>query len=316
MDTANIVLEKYQIRKSSKQKTEFIEFVKKYSEENGYDCKIEKGALGARNIVVGDTEKADVVYTAHYDTCPVLPFPNFITPKKFSIYLLYQVVVTLGILLATVVLGTFVRVLIGVIATLANIDLESIQPFAPFIAYICLISIYLLMLNGPANKHTANDNTSGVVTLLEIMRKIPEDKRENAAFIFFDLEESGLFGSMGYASKHKDQKKDKLIVNFDCVSDGNNILLVVRNGARKDKDKLQKYFVGNEEFNVEIADKGVFYPSDQAIFNRGVGVASLKYSKKLKTLYMDKIHTKNDTVFEEKNIEFLSDCAVALAENE
>ena len=313
MDTANIVLEKYQVRKNSKQKTEFIEFVKQYSEENGYNCRVEKGMFGARNIIVGDTEKASVVYTAHYDTCAILPFPNFITPKKFSIYLLYQIILTLGIIFAATMLGVLVGVVIGVFIALANVDFELIEPFIPLITYACFIAVFMLFLNGPANKHTANDNTSGVVTLLEIIRKIPEDKRANAAFVFFDLEESGLFGSMSYASKHKNEKKDKLFVNFDCVSDGNNILLALRKGAKKDKEKLQKYFVSNDEINVEILDKGVFYPSDQVNFNRGVGVASLKYSKLLKTLYMDKIHTKNDTVFEERNIEFLSDCAVTLA---
>ena len=142
---------------------------------------------------------------------------------------------------------------------------------------------------------------------------MPEEKRENAAFIFFDLEEMGLFGSSGYASKHKGLKKDKLLLNFDCVSDGNNILFALKKGAKPHKALLEKYFAGNELFNVEILDKGVFYPSDQASFNCGVGVAALKYSKKLKTLYMDKIHTEKDTVFEIRNIEFLASRAVTMA---
>ena len=316
MNVADVVLEKYQIRKSKKQKTAFIEFVKKYSEENGYACKTEKGSFGARNIIVGDTEKASVVYTAHYDTCPRLPFPNFITPKKFSIYLLYQIVLTLGIIAVATALCFLAGVAIGLIIGFTGVSEDVIEPFLPLVGYACFLAVFVLLLNGPANKHTANDNTSGVITLLEIIAKMPDDKRGNAAFIFFDLEESGLFGSAGYAAKHKKEKKDKLIVNFDCVSDGNNILLAWRKGAKKDKEKLEKHFVSNGEFNVEILDKGVFYPSDQMGFDRGVGVAALKYSKKLKTLYMNRIHTKNDTVFEERNIEFLSDSSVAFALDE
>ena len=316
MNVANTVLEKYQVRKNKKQKTAFVEFVKKYSEENGYGFKIEKGSFGSRNMIVGDTEKADVVYTAHYDTCPRLPFPNFITPKKFSIYLLYQIVLTLGIIAVAMALCFLVGVGIGLIIGFTGVSEDVIEPFLPLVGYACFLAVFVLLFNGPANKHTANDNTSGVITLLEIIAKMPEDKRENAAFVFFDLEESGLFGSMGYASKHKKEKKDKLIVNFDCVSDGNNILLALRKGAKKDKERLQKHFVSNDDFNVEVLDKGAFYPSDQINFNRGVGVAALKYSNKLKTLYMSRIHTKNDTVFEEKNIDFLSDCAVSLALDE
>ena len=57
---------------------------------------------------------------------------------------------------------------------------------------------------------------------------------------------------------------------------------------------------------MEILSKGVFYPSDQMQFNRGVGVAALKYSKALRTLYMDRIHTSRDVILDEKNIEYLA----------
>lgn len=314
METAKNVLDNYQVRKTKKQKNEFIGFVEKYSAENGYSCRTEKAVFGARNIIVGDPERAKVVYTAHYDTCPVLPFPNFITPKKISIYLLYQIVIALGFF---VVYPIIVLALFGAAFFAVNVLHVSNAIFIPFytgtLESVVLIVMFMLFFFGPANKHTANDNTSGVVTLLEIMRRMPEDKRENAAFIFFDLEEMGLFGSSGYASKHKSQKKNKLLVNFDCVSNGDNILFVLRKGAKNDRALLEKYYESNGEFKVEILDKGVFYPSDQAQFSRGVGVAALKYSKFFKTLYMDKIHTKNDTVFEEKNIEYLAARATQMA---
>ena len=134
--------------------------------------------------------------------------------------------------------------------------------------------------------------------------------------VFFDLEEAGLFGSASFAKAHKSVMKNTLLLNFDCVSDGKNILLVLCKGAKKYKASLEKHFVSNDTFNVEILDKGVFYPSDQANFHCGVGVAALKYSKKLNTLYMDRIHTKNDTIFEEENIAYLSDHAVSLAVSE
>jgi len=89
-ETAKEIFEKYQVRKTKKQKTVFIEYVKQLAERYGYDFKVEKGAFGARNIVIGDPEAAKVLYTAHYDTCARLPFPNFITPKNFLVYLLYN----------------------------------------------------------------------------------------------------------------------------------------------------------------------------------------------------------------------------------
>lgn len=312
MNVSKILLDNYQVRKNKKQKDSFIEFTKKYAEDHGYACRTEKGVFGSRNIIVGDTSGANVIYTAHYDTCTRLPFPNFITPKKISLYIAYQLVLTLGLLAIFFVLGFAMSMLLAFF----DVSSEIVALLSFLVSYACLIGVLALFFCGPANKNTANDNTSGVATLLEIIGKMPEDKREKAAFIFFDHEEIGLFGSAGYASKHKSEKANKLVVNFDCVSDGKNILFVFCKGAKKYKASLEKHFVSNDTFNVEMLDKGVFYPSDQANFHCGVGVAALKYSKKLNTLYMDRIHTKNDTIFEEENIAYLSDHAVSLAVSE
>ena len=84
--TTKEIFEKYQVRKTKKQKTAFIEYVKQTAERYGYEYKVEKGAFGVRNIIIGNPDTAKVLYTAHYDTCARLPFPNFITPKNFFIY--------------------------------------------------------------------------------------------------------------------------------------------------------------------------------------------------------------------------------------
>ena len=92
-ETTRVILEKYQVRKTKKQKKVFAAYVEGLAADYGYSFKTEKGALGAQNLVVGDPSKAKVVYTAHYDTAPVLPFPNFITPKRISLYVLYNVAI-------------------------------------------------------------------------------------------------------------------------------------------------------------------------------------------------------------------------------
>ena len=50
--------------------------------------------------------------------------------------------------------------------------------------------------------------------------------------------------------------------------------------------------------------ESVYYPSDQAGFPVSVAVAALK-RKKCIGYYMDKIHTKHDTVFMKENIQYL-----------
>ena len=71
--TTKELLDKHQVRKNKKQKSEFLKLVKKHAEKHGYICSTEKGSFGAKNIVVGDPTKAKAVFTAHYDTCARLP---------------------------------------------------------------------------------------------------------------------------------------------------------------------------------------------------------------------------------------------------
>lgn len=302
-ETTQEIFEKYQIRNNKKQKTAFIEYVNTLCEKWGYAARVEKGTFGARNIVVGDPARAKVVYTAHYDTCPVLPFPNFITPKCITVYLLYQIAIVLGFLVAAAVIGGALGFLLATLEFGADIAFWATE-----IVYFALL---LLFFAGPANKHTANDNTSGVTLLIDIMRDLPAEERETVAFVFFDLEEMGLFGSSAFARKHKREMKDKLLLNFDCVSDGENMLFALRKGAKPYRNAIETAFSAKDGFCVDIADRGVFYPSDQMQFPCGVGVASLR-STKWGLLYMNRIHTKRDVIYQEENIEFLKNGAIEL----
>lgn len=302
-DTTREIFEKYQVRKSKKQKQAFIQYVRQLAESWGYPCTIEKGSLGVRNIVVGDPASAKVVYTAHYDTCAVLPFPNFITPKCMSLYLLYQLVIVVGFLVAAFLLG-------GIFGFLSAV-LKLGTGAAVFLAELSYFGLLALLFFGPANKHTANDNTSGVTLLLDIMRELNQEQRANVAFVFFDLEEAGLFGSSAFARAHKKEMADRLLVNFDCVSDGENMLFVLRKKAAPYREAIEKAFAEKNGFRVEVAQKGVFYPSDQMQFPCGVGVAALRATKG-GLLYMNRIHTRRDVIYQEENIAFLKDGALAL----
>ncbi len=308
-ETTKIILEKYQIRKSKKQKEAFRGWVLAWCEEHGYNAYVEKGSFGAKNIVVGNIDSAKIVCTAHYDTCSVLPFPNFITPKNFSIYLLYQLVITFAILVPGFAAAYLIKLLLSGIFALSP---EIMGMAAPFLYWLCMMAMLFFLTGGPANKHTANDNTSGVTLLFDIMAELPEERKGEAAFVFFDLEEAGLFGSMGFASKHKKQMKSKPLINFDCVSDGEYMIITLRKKARSLKETFEKAFPSTDKVHMEVLTKGVFYPSDQANFDMGAGAAALKKSKRFGFLYMDRIHTPKDTVYREENIEYLKDGTIRL----
>lgn len=306
-NTAKEIFEKHQVRKSRKQRTDFIEYAKDFATKHGYEAKVEKGSFRTRNIVVGNPDTAKVIYTAHYDTCASMFFPNFIAPKNFLVYLIYQLAIVVVFFLA----GAILTIPVSLILSLTNLTTDVIFDISYNLMFVIVYVLLFLMMFGPANKHTANDNTSGVITLLEIMSALPTDKRNEVAFVFFDLEELGLIGSSSFASKHKNVKKNTLVLNFDCVSDGDTMFFALKRTTKKYKDVLEKAFESDTTHTVDVCDKFCFYPSDNACFKGGVGVSALKKTKS-GILYMDKIHTPKDTVFTDSNIEFFKNGAIKL----
>lgn len=283
------ILDSYQVRMRKRQKNAFIELLKT---ELPYEMRIEKTYFGGQNIIFGDPDKAKYILTAHYDTAPVLPFPNFIAPRNMLAYLGYMLVLMAGLLLIIGLAEWLVFLIFGE---------NAIQ----MLAYFSILAFcFLWMFIGKPNKHTANDNTSGVITLLEALQD--ETIRENCCIVLFDLEEMGLYGSAGFSGKHKNLKK-KPVINFDCVGDGNHIMFVIPKKEKELKEKLQAAFRPLDNKQVIFCNASTtFYPSDQSNFKRGIGVAAFK-KKKLLGYYMNRIHTAKDTVCEAKNIELLVD---------
>ena len=286
------ILEKYQIRKTRKQKTAFIEYMRAHFP----NLRVEDDAIGySRNIVIGNPDTAKAVLGAHYDTCAVMPIPNFIMPKSVLVSVLYAFVLVIPMLLIGSVTGGFAGWIF---------DDSSATSLFTLITYWAIL---FLMILGPANKHTVNDNTSGVITLIELMNSMTEEERAQYCFVFFDNEEKGLFGSSVFAKEHKKVMKDKLLINFDCVSDGDYLMLILNKKAFPEhSENLKAAFENVTEKNVLIeSEKGIYYPSDQKNFKKNIGVASFKKSKF--GLYMDRIHTPRDTVMDERNIAVLTE---------
>ena len=245
-------------------------------------------------------EKAKIFCTAHYDTQAVLPFPNLIVPNNLFGLILSQLAIIICVLIL-IFLINIVFIKLFVWTGLFNGFELSIA------SSISWLIIMIWMLFGKANKHTANDNTSGVVTIIESAIKLPEDFRDEICFVLFDNEELGLLGSAAFAKEYKEYIKNKLIINFDCVSDANDIFFFPTKQIKNDQSKHEviiKTFASTNYINVHMNKGFGFYPSDNFNFKYAYGVCSLK---KGLFYYLDRIHTSRDIIFNEENIELLSD---------
>lgn len=285
----------FPVRKSAAQKQSFREAAQEYLESLGYPVSVEKGSCRSHNLVAGDPDGAKYLVTAHYDTCARMLIPNLITPCNFWLFLGYQLLVCLLMIVPSVAVGALVGYLFHAF-------------FVGYFVFLVLLwGLILLMLVGPANSSNVNDNTSGVVSVLEIARSMPEKYRKEVCFVLFDLEEAGLIGSASYQKAHKNATASQLVLNLDCVGDGDEILFFPTSKLKKNRNQLAPLeritgTYGKKRVSLRTAGFSV-YPSDQGHFPYGVGICALNRSRA--GLYLSRIHTPRDTVLDETNVNIL-----------
>lgn len=297
------ILNQFPVRKAKRQKQAFRDAVQSYVTGLGYECTVETGRYGCQNLVIGDPEKAKYLVTAHYDTPAGFFMPNLITPCNPLTFIAYQFAI-IGVF---VVVSVAAGVLIGL--PFANSELAG---FAGLAVYWTML---IMMRFGPANRHNANDNTSGVVTVLEIARTLPELHRENVCFVLFDLEEAGLVGSASYRKAHKEATEKQIVLNLDCVGDGSEIVFFPSKKLKQDAGKIAWLkrcggWFGQKQ--ITVREKGfASYNSDHKQFPLSVGIGAFRRKKGV-GLYLGRIHTSRDTILDETNINVLRACISTL----
>jgi hypothetical protein len=286
----------FPVRRKNEQKAAFRDAVQDYFSNLGYSVAVEENKKGCYNIVIGDASSAQYLITAHYDTPATSLFPNFYTPNNLVLYFAYQMLLVFAYMAIAFV--------VCVIAGLIYFDKTVI-----FLAwYISYMALAFSGRYGPANRNNWNDNTSGIVTLLETARTMPENQRHKVAFILFDQEELGLVGSKAYRKAHKEQTENQTVLNLDCVGDGDEIRIFPSKTVKADETAmnwLSRICGRNGPKQIKLKEKGTtFYPSDQKNFPRGVAIAAFRVNKWC-GLYHGRIHTNRDTVLDQTNVNIL-----------
>ena len=288
----------FPIRRTQKQKEAFREWFIAWARAQGYAAQATtpRGSGQSTNLIIGDVQGAQVVFTAHYDTPAASFLPNVMSPRSKLFYIAYQAL-QVAILIA---LGVSVGVPLAAVTGDDGIGL--------FAGYAVYMGLLFLMLFGPANRHNVNDNTSGVAALMETMVRIPSDARDKVAFLLFDNEEKGCVGSKVYARAYPAIRDEKPVINLDCVGDGEHILLLAGEKMRA----LPWYPALTEAFAAREGCKFEAFPLETSVFNsdqkRFKVNAALCACRKDKHIgyCCDRIHTSEDTVCEQRNLDYIA----------
>ena len=298
MSYLNLLNEKFTVRRKPEEKKAFRDFILAEAEKKGISARVETTSDGKNdNIIVGDVEGAEVVFTAHYDTPAASVFPNIMIPRNQPLFWAYQFL-PITFMLA---IGLTLSYLIGMV--------WLGDERAYMLTFLAIYyGLYFAMFRGPSNPKNNNDNTSGVATLLSIIEGLDEADRQNVAFIFFDNEEKGKKGSKAYFADHKAMMEDKLLINFDCVGNGSTVVFIAKEKAeaREEYGTLKACFEPSGDYTTE------FYPmrgsesnSDYKNFPLGIGCMACKRTKG-GLLYTPNIHTPKDTEVKDENIQYIT----------
>ena len=151
------------------------------------------------------------------------------------------------------------------------------------------------------------DNTSAVITLLEIARTLPENQRHKVCFVLFDLEITGLSGSAAYRKKHKEATDTQFVLHLDSVGYGDSLLMIPTKQLLKDRRKLTSLYracgyFGRKSLLVHESSVPVFCSSPR-YFPYGVGIFSVQKQKKIP--YFLSIRCDKDSDIDLTNVNIL-----------
>lgn len=298
--------QRFPIRKSRQQKDAFLKYAQAAAGKMGYHGKIEenKGALTHRNLVVGEPLRAQVIFIAHYDTPAAALWPDLQTPRNPLFSLFYQMLIT--VLLLAVSFGA----MLGAQLLVGNARLSL------WLLPLTFVGLLGLIQYGPANKHNRNDNTSGLAALMALMEAVPQNKREQVAFVLTDHSSQGALGARAYAKAHPQVQYTPLVIDLNCLGEGEALLGFATRLARSHPayEKLAQALGQNEKMPGYLyKNVGIAYAADHSAFKCSVGLMAAKKAPVL-GWYVNRIHTCRDTAADISTIQKAADALTAFTE--
>ncbi|WP_251859719.1 M28 family peptidase [Clostridium sp. Marseille-Q2269] len=294
---SNKVAKEFGIRHTYIEKTNFLEFIDMELKSLGYETEIIQGKniKICRNLCTKENN-ADIIFTAHYDTPGTMP-------KLFAF--IFKLFGHTRQIIGTIVYIITILFIISFIRNILNVS----------ISYM-ILGILMFFPILVKNKKNYNDNSSGVITLLNIAYELKnnedlKNKAHRIKIVLLDNEESGLLGSSLLSKYWKENDKyfkEKKIINFDCVGRGNIPMVYY---SKKMDSNLANLLYNTLSLHKSNSNKFVckYYPlSDDFSFKENPAVSIIFSNNSIIPggYYIPNIHCTKDNVLELDNIQWLT----------
>lgn len=302
-----LILEKYKHRRTKNQKMKFINHLSDIFYDNGYPFFEERrGIFGDHiNVLIGDIKSAKTVVCARYSERPTLFVPNLIAPKNKFIVYLYRF---------------FIFLIMQVISLMAedaffNITKNIFISFASFIVVMLILAAIICF--GPSFAKNADDNTSGVISIIETAKTFtPEQlKHSSLAFVLLDDGCFGFNGAKHLCKLHKKNIDEKVIINIDSIGSGEHIFYICNDNLQDDTVQTDKIIESienhNKKINTVCQRQNIAFHSDGDIFEKSMTISS--FSRGLSGIICSmRRHTIADTKIDEINISLIKNFIIKL----
>ncbi|WP_315118112.1 M28 family peptidase [uncultured Clostridium sp.] len=285
-DLKNNITKTYGIRFFPKQKKRFLKYVGDELKKLGLEYTVIKG-----NLVVGNVDGAETIFTAHYDTPGIMPhWINYIMKlsghtRQISMVILIFVIIS--------ILNYF------------NLN------FINNILFLWFITILI------PNRNNYNDNSSGIVTLLNIANEICNNddykhKKHKIALVLFNNEEWGLLGSAymkKYWTSNEVLLENKKNINIDCIGTGDNVMIT--HGKNEElAGSIERALIESGKGKEVIKYKYKLIPlSDEYNFRR-YNISGIIFCNKALIpggYYIPLVHSYKDKVLDLENVVWLTE---------
>ncbi|MFA7081348.1 MAG: M28 family peptidase [Bacteroidales bacterium] len=274
------------------EKKKFLKIVEDKLTELGYETERKKFV----NLLISENletkhDNPEYIFIAHYDTGTIIPF--------WLNWLMKLIGINRQILMIVIIVG------------LINFLIPFIGGYQPIIANVFSAIIFIsLILAFIPNRRNYDDNTSGVIALLNLAKRFKEEGLDNAKFIFVDNEELGLFGSSAHKrhlEKYNLISKGCKVISIDCVGGSGKTPLIIRN-SKSDYASLFQDAIGKGFDKCEMV-KMLLPASDNYSFKR-YGAINISFVDKTiipNGYYIKDIHSYKDKKIDLEKIDKLCD---------